>query len=308
MYGNMRDPLGLSPWSFNNMNSYNSTKNSLLNTQTCPSNRTLEHLKIGKWEQTWDMRRENSSKEPWMQPCKQKFMVGVSPKRGRIRLWLAFPSMGGGKRFSGHSCRSRQYELQLSPETFTRSNTEAQLCLSGSWHSSQRSKAIESVCPVTSQSWPPFILSVSVQSTLSQTRELVLQNHFFPWEKGAQNPRRSEATITRRAKQHTRLTNSPSLPHPHTLQLHWPQHLASGDSIGISCIWNPTAHHIPMQGWSPGTGQADGKGGIHLPFFTTLWRSVKPGRPNKLKTKQNKQINKKTLWICTTYWKKASLY
>ena len=44
----MRDPLGLSTSSFNNLNSYNSSKNFLLNVQTSLRDLHIENLKVGK--------------------------------------------------------------------------------------------------------------------------------------------------------------------------------------------------------------------------------------------------------------------
>lgn len=44
----MREPFGLFPWSFNNLNSCNSTKNSLLNTQAYLKNLHIETSKRGQ--------------------------------------------------------------------------------------------------------------------------------------------------------------------------------------------------------------------------------------------------------------------
>ena len=78
----------------------------------------MNHLKVGKRVQTGEARREKSSKRPQRQPCIQELTMELSPERVRIRLWLLCLQQEGAKRFSGHSYRSGQYELQLSLETW----------------------------------------------------------------------------------------------------------------------------------------------------------------------------------------------
>ena len=54
----MRDPLGLSPRSFNNLNSYNPTKDSLLNTQIRHTGPYIETPEGGQVEQKGEVKKD----------------------------------------------------------------------------------------------------------------------------------------------------------------------------------------------------------------------------------------------------------
>lgn len=57
----------------------------------------MKYLKVGKWKQTREVRKKKSSKDAQMQPFSLEITVGLSPKRGAIRLWLALPFVGRSK-------------------------------------------------------------------------------------------------------------------------------------------------------------------------------------------------------------------
>lgn len=106
-------------------------------------------------------------------------------------------------------------------------STGAQPQLSGGWHSRQRNKATKPCSPVAFQSSLPSPLVLGCEAHYLKTGELVLQNHFFPWAKGAlwdqslaQDAEdtlwRSKVTLNRRAKQQRSWLVLPRLPHSHT--------------------------------------------------------------------------------------------
>ena len=57
----------------------------------------LKHLKLGRWEWTGEVTREQSWEESEMQPYSQELMEGLNRKRGGTRLWLALPSVRKSK-------------------------------------------------------------------------------------------------------------------------------------------------------------------------------------------------------------------
>lgn len=120
----MRYPLGLSPWSFNNLNSYNSAKYSLFNNKHTWEICTLKHLKVAKWEQTKKVRRVKCWEEPGLQPYSQELMARLILERGGSRLWLALPSAIGAERFQWASLRKWAVwaAVEQRPETLARAN------------------------------------------------------------------------------------------------------------------------------------------------------------------------------------------
>lgn len=95
--GGVRETLDLSPQSFNNFNT-NSTKESLLETQTHLRDRPTETLTGGKVRENQRGRRKKSSKKTQMQPCSLELTEGWSLEREEIRLWTACPSSRAPKR------------------------------------------------------------------------------------------------------------------------------------------------------------------------------------------------------------------
>lgn len=68
----IRSSLGLSPWSYKNLNSYSSTKDSLLNTKAGLRNPHIEIWKDGKWNQVEEERRGKSGVQ-----CHRQMQTGA---------------------------------------------------------------------------------------------------------------------------------------------------------------------------------------------------------------------------------------
>lgn len=62
----MRGSPGISPWSHNNLNSYSSTKDVLLNIQTHLRDPILKHVKLGESEPVGEEGKEKSGKGCWV--------------------------------------------------------------------------------------------------------------------------------------------------------------------------------------------------------------------------------------------------
>lgn len=90
----MRDLLGLCPGRFNNLNSYNTIKDSLLDAQTHLRDTCIETSKGGQVRANWGARRKKRSKKSQMQPCCSVLTVWLTPEKGGIKLCLALPSAG----------------------------------------------------------------------------------------------------------------------------------------------------------------------------------------------------------------------
>ena len=143
----MRDSLVLSPWRFNNLNSCNGTKVSLLNAQTHLRDLHMETSKGGKWGQTREASREKCWHKPGHSPRAQSSRWG-SPRLQRNQVVADLPFsleeqsdwVGTAAGVSNISCAWAQW-----PGRGWRA--EVQPWLFHSQHSRQRNKAMELACP-----------------------------------------------------------------------------------------------------------------------------------------------------------------
>lgn len=89
----MRGSPGISPWSHNNLNSYSSTKDVLLNIQTHLRDPILKHVKLGESEPVGEEGKEESGKGCWV----------VTTARQSYGAWLPpliLPELAAGPRRS----------------------------------------------------------------------------------------------------------------------------------------------------------------------------------------------------------------
>ena len=90
----MRGSPGISPWSYHNLNSYNSTKFPCWTHKHVWEIHTLKHLKVGLLRQVGEEEREKSRDR--CHRCSRKLTVGLEEQRdtecsclsGQYRLWL----------------------------------------------------------------------------------------------------------------------------------------------------------------------------------------------------------------------------
>lgn len=126
----VRDPFDLSLRSFNNLNSYNSTKTSLLNAQTHlrdPCIATCKGRQVGPnlgGEKGEKLRRATQT-----QPWSRELTVGRGKESGFG--WYSL-QLRGVRRSSEHSYRKGQYKLWLSSVTWA--GTKHRCVALGVWH------------------------------------------------------------------------------------------------------------------------------------------------------------------------------
>ena len=109
----MKDFLGLSLSSFKKLNSYNSTKDSLINVHTHLRNR---HFETSKGEQASGSELGRHKGKTAQRSHGQRL---GAPCRSQPKD-LHFLQLRGAKRFSEHSCRSGQCELAAQPRDLGR--------------------------------------------------------------------------------------------------------------------------------------------------------------------------------------------
>lgn len=95
----MSDLLHFSPWSFNNLNSYNWTKDSLVNTQANLRDPLIEISKGGQIGANWEVRevKDTEIKGATNAALHLEPTAGFCPERREIRLWLVLSSGGISK-------------------------------------------------------------------------------------------------------------------------------------------------------------------------------------------------------------------
>lgn len=118
-----RDPLDLSPWSFSNLNCYNSIKDSPLSVQSCLRS-ALWSIKGGPAGTNWVGWKAEGR---WAtQPCSWELTAGLSLERGGTQLWLVLASAGRSR----ETRWNEQHELRLSQRLGQGHNTG---CTCASW-------------------------------------------------------------------------------------------------------------------------------------------------------------------------------
>ena len=163
-------PLSLTPWNFNNLNSYNSTKDFLFNTQ---AHLRDPHIEASKGGQVGTNRTGEKGEKLRlaMEPGAQK--QGSVQRGEEAGCGWHFLHLGGAETLGGHSCRSEQCELWLSWKTLARTQHGVWPQLLGSGQSRKRNKAMEHCCLVDSPNSPSVVLGIGLRSTLSANRRTV---------------------------------------------------------------------------------------------------------------------------------------
>lgn len=218
----------------------------------------MEASKVRKVGMNREVRREKCWDKPHRQPYRSELMTRLSPRRGWIRLWLALHSAGGTMLFSGRPCRSGEYQLRLSPETWARTQHNGATAAAGRPTLQKEKQSL----PITSQSSPPFALGVRLWNTLpANPRTGATESLFFLEQMhsvtgpvvGVQRDTLECHWLPLPGVQNNKEAGCLLPPSRHEPLPHCQQHLAAGNSTGISWIWSPVTHHIPLRGWSPGT-------------------------------------------------------
>lgn len=166
----MRNTLGLSPWSFKNLNSYNKKKR--FPAQLTNTSERSSHWNIYQWA--------NGRKLDWWGERNVEMIhiprpTALKGEESGCTSHCIHP--GGAERFSEHSSRNGKYELQLSPMTRSRDADR----LSGGCHSRQKNRATDSVCFLNSHRSLLFNRSVRLWSIFYlKTWELTQQDTFPP--------------------------------------------------------------------------------------------------------------------------------
>lgn len=139
----------------------------------------FEHLKVWKWEQSREARKEKSSREPQTQTYSLELTVGLSSEKEGIRLWLIIPL---GRRnipagMGNTSCSWAQWPRQGC-------STEVWPQLSSNWHLRQRNKTMKiGHVHWTSQSSSLPTLCVGLNTLPSNPRTGTTEM-LFSWAKG----------------------------------------------------------------------------------------------------------------------------
>ena len=245
--GGMKDPLGLSPCSFKDLNSYNLTKGSCPQQkhiwEICALRHYLNACEWVNWGGWWGEKlRQAMDAAPQLGDYCQ-----ASPREERNQAVAGTPFTWEEQRepvskpagVGSASCGLAQGPRQ-------RLGTEVLPQLSSNWPSTWRNKPwslATSPHPPRAHLPSPFLSGYWAHHL--QTQELVLQTFFHEQRvRSVTNPRvggdtegtpqRSEVTIAGRAKKQRRRLGSSSLPRSHTLRLHCWWHLAVGHITGIS--------------------------------------------------------------------------
>lgn len=235
----MRDTLGPSHWSFNSLNTYNLTKDSLLNAQASlrdPCNETSKCVQMGTKGRA---RKERDSEHPQTQPCSQEFKAGPKEERNLVVPGAPFSweeqrnlvSIPAGVGSAGCSWAHRPGKDTAWTDTVLR------------WSVFQAEK--QSYGSFAYQSSPPFALDVRLWSTLSANPRACTMESLSLLNKGCTlrpvlgqgaggTQWRSKATNTRKTKQQRSWPVPQPSPPPavgYTDSIIW---LGWGRSTGIS--------------------------------------------------------------------------
>lgn len=120
------------PWNFTNFSSYNSTKHSLINTQTYLKDLLIETSKVG--QSGSELERQEERKSEMSQRCSSaagSLQWGSAWGEEELDCGWHSLQLGGVKRFSEHACWSGLYKLWLRPETWASTeNLATMVCIS----------------------------------------------------------------------------------------------------------------------------------------------------------------------------------
>lgn len=147
----VRDSLGLSPWTFNNLNIYNSTKDTLLNTQTHLRAPHTGTPKVGG--ETWWGEKEEKQRGVTDAALQLGAHGEAQPRQGRNPVVAGTPFswekqrnlMNIPERMGSMCCGWAQCPRQGQ-------GTDEWPQMFYNWHSIQKNKAIDPGCSLTSQS------------------------------------------------------------------------------------------------------------------------------------------------------------
>lgn len=155
-----------------------------------------------------------------MQPYGPEPSEGLSPERVGNRLWPGFLQQGGAERFGGHSCRSEQPELRLSPEIWARTQHKGAAAVAGEGAFQKEEQRLKPCWPAAS--WDCSTLSANLRTGTTESH--------VPLSKGCTlgrcQGRGSGGTPgglrspLLKGKMTKKLTSSSSVSHPQTSLLH----------------------------------------------------------------------------------------